>query len=90
MTLLTKMSAVEELENRFVNHLFLFTFGLVEAVDLRGNLLGRKWVRQMRTAVIRLLTNDLCLQFKKWVDLLMRRPVADSRENFTIPPVKVC
>jgi len=125
MTLLAKMSAVEEPENRLAArkaqpHDLTATGTVITSIQqidavlsvtadvaprpvdgevgviLIGqdaglrNPITRQWAEQVLSAVIRLLTNELRFQFKEWVDLLMRRPVEESRENFTIPLVKVC
>jgi len=64
--------------------LFLFTDGLTEAEDSKGNLLGREKVQQIFADEIDRDPQEFCVNVKKWVDEYTRGSSEDSHDDFTI------
>jgi len=71
------------------DRLFLFTDGLTEAEDSKGNLLGREKVQQIFTDEIDSDPQEFCINVKKWVDEYTLDSSEDSRDDFTILQVGI-
>ncbi|MFH2050659.1 MAG: GAF domain-containing SpoIIE family protein phosphatase, partial [bacterium] len=69
--------------------LFLFTDGLTEAEDSKGNLLGRDRVEQIFADEIDREPQDFCVNVKRWVDEYTRGSSEDSHDDFTILQVGI-
>lgn len=69
--------------------LFLFTDGLTEAEDIKGNLLGREKVEKIFADEIDREPQEFCVNVKKWVDEYTRGSSEDSHDDFTILQVGI-
>lgn len=71
------------------DRLFLFTDGLTEAEDQRGNLFGRERAEQVFIMENGLPPGEFCLRVKQWVDHFQENTAADSHDDFTIMQIRV-
>ena len=71
------------------DRLFLFTDGLTEAMDARGQLFGRERAEQVFSAEIGLPPKDFCLRVKDWVDRFTEGAPSEAHDDFTVVQVRV-
>jgi sigma-B regulation protein RsbU (phosphoserine phosphatase) len=71
------------------DRLFLFTDGLTEAADVRGNMYGRDRAKEAFSGYIDLSPNEFCLKLKQLVDAFASGAAEDTHDDFTVLQVKV-
>ena len=70
------------------DRLFLFTDGLTEAADSKGELFGRERAEHVFRAEIGLPPRQFCARVKEWVDKFALGADEDTHDDFTIMQVK--
>lgn len=71
------------------DRLFLFTDGLTEAADDKGQLFGRERAELVFSNEYHLPPKEFCLKVKEWVDRFTEGCAEDMVDDFTILQIKV-